>query len=305
MTARYGALGVAALCWGTSAAATKYALEGFGPASQLLVELVVAAAFLWLILAFRSSPRTGSLRTYALLALLDPALPFLLILIGLTSSTAANASLLVSLESITAVAFAALVGDERITRSFAAGAGLALLGAILVSSPSSSGFRVGDLLFLAATIPIGLSVVVIRKIAPSTPSLEIARYQMAFSVAIIAPCAALEIAFLGEPIRPTADLGAWAAAIYAGIIGLALSNLAFNYALGRLSASVGGLALNLVPLIGVASAAMFLGETLSSLQAMGAALIVAGLAWPVLQALTSQRGESRKAKMESESEVAR
>jgi drug/metabolite transporter (DMT)-like permease len=281
MRRRYSALGFATACWGTAAAATKLGLSAFRPATQLLVELVFATIFLWLpVAAIGQPPRVGSLRTYAMLALLDPALPFLLILIGLRSSTAANAALLVSVESFVAVGFAVVIGTERVTRAFAAGAVLAAAGALLVSSGGTSAFALGDLLFLAATVPLGLAVVFARRVAPSTPSSEITRYQTGFATAIVVPCAAVEWLLTGGPTMHHADAGAWCAAVYAGVIGLAMSNLTFNFALGKLSATTAGLALNLVPLIGVVTAIAALGEHLTAAEAVGGVLIILGLALP-------------------------
>lgn len=286
MRGRYGALGFAAACWGTAAAATKLGLSAFRPATQLLVELAFASSVFWLpVVALGRRPRIGSLRTYALLAFLDPALPFLLILIGLTSSTAANAALLVSLESFVTVGFAVMIGSERVTRVFAAGAVLALAGALLVSSRGTSGFAVGDLLFLAATVPLGLAVVVARRIAPSTPSSEITRYQTGFATAILVPCVAVEWLLTGGPTTRHAGAGAWGAAIYAGVIGLAMSNLTFNYALGKVSAATAGLALNLIPLIGVVAAVAVLGEHLTTVEIVGGGLIVVGVALPSCEEL--------------------
>jgi drug/metabolite transporter (DMT)-like permease len=281
MRRRYGALGFATACWGTAAAATKLGLGAFRPATQLLVELVFATGLLWLpVAAIGQRPRVGSLRTYAMLAFLDPALPFLLIVIGLRSSTAANAALLVSLESFVAAGLAVVIGTERVTWAFATGAVLAVTGALLVGSSGTSAFSPGDLLFLAATVPLGLAVVVARRIAPSTPSSEITRYQTGFATAIVMPCVAVEWLLTGGPTTRHAGTGAWGAAIYAGIIGLAMSNLTFNFALGKLSAATAGLALNLVPLIGVVAAVAVLGEHPTTAEAIGGALILVGLALP-------------------------
>lgn len=291
MRGRYSALGFATACWGTAAAATKLGLGAFRPATQLLVELVFASSFLWLpALALRRRPRIGPLRTYALLAFLDPALPFLLILIGLRSSTAANAALLVSLESFVAVGFAVMIGTERVTRVFATGAVLALVGALLVSSRGASGFALGDLLFLAATVPLGLAVVVARRIAPSTPSTEITRYQTAFATAIVVPCVAVEWLLTGGPTTRHGDIGVWGAAIYAGVVGLAISNLTFNFALGKVSAATAGLALNLVPLIGVVAAVAVLGEHLTTAEVVGGGLIIVGVALPSCEELLAHKG---------------
>src|ERR1700752_4760222 len=97
---RYSALGLATACWGTAAAATKLGLSAFRPATQLLAELAFATSLLLLpVVAIGHRPRRGSLRTYAMLGFSIQRSPFLLILVGLKSSTAANATLLVSLES--------------------------------------------------------------------------------------------------------------------------------------------------------------------------------------------------------------
>jgi uncharacterized membrane protein len=148
---------------------------------------------------------------------------------------------------------------------------------LLVSSPGSGDFRFGDLLFLAATIPLGLSVTVVRRIAPTTPSLEMARYQMICAAAMVAPCALVGVLVLGETAPGLSDPGAWGPAVYAGLVGLALSNVSFNYAMGRISAIVAGIALNLVPVVGFISATLLLGEEMSVVQLIGALLIVVGL----------------------------
>jgi drug/metabolite transporter (DMT)-like permease len=278
MRIRFAALALAAACWGTSATATKSALSGFGPILQLLIELLIAAAALQVVHVVAPGKASQTpLRAYMFLALLDPAIPFLLILVGLTSSTATNAALLVSLESVTAIFFAAVIGGEPISRSVVVGGIVAVIGALLVSSPGSGGFRFGDLLFLAATIPLGLSVTVVRRIAPTTPSLEMARYQMICAAAMVAPCALVGVLVLGETAPGLSDPGAWGPAVYAGLVGLALSNVSFNYAMGRISAVVAGIALNLVPVVGFISATLLLGEEMSVVQLIGALLIVVGL----------------------------
>ena len=178
-----------------------------------------------------------------------------------------------------------MIGAERLTRVFATGAVLAVAGALLVSSPGTSAFALGDLLFLAATVPLGLAVVVARRIAPSTPSSEITRYQTGFATAIVVPCVAVEWLLTGGPTTRHADSGAGAAAIYAGVIGLAMSNLTFNFALGKVSAANARLALNLVPLIGVVASVAVLGEHLTMAEAVGGGLIVLGLALPSCEEL--------------------
>ena len=141
---RYSALGFATACWGTAAAATKLGLGAFqaGDATSSSNSYSPAVSCGCRPSLSRRRPRIGPLRDLRAARVSRSALPFLLILIGLRSSTAANAALLVSLESFVAVGFAVMIGTERVTRVFATGGSPRTRGCTLAlsSSRGASGF---------------------------------------------------------------------------------------------------------------------------------------------------------------------
>lgn len=104
------ALVVAAASWGLASCGTKFGLRGFGPVTLLAVALVPATVGLWAWLLVRGprGTRPGRGRMVAL-GVLEPALAYLAITVGLEHTSAANSVVIEGLESAFVVALAALV----------------------------------------------------------------------------------------------------------------------------------------------------------------------------------------------------
>jgi drug/metabolite transporter (DMT)-like permease len=65
----------------------------------------------------------------------------------------------------------------------------------------------------------------------------------------------------------------WLAAIFVGIIGYAASFLLYNYAIARVRAAPASIIVNLIPVFGLASAVLWLGDSLTAARILGAILI--------------------------------
>jgi len=72
---------------------------------------------------------------------------------------------------------------------------------------------------------------------------------------------------------------AWLAFAYVTVCGMICGTMCWNYAVGRLHASVTAPFLYSIPVIAVASAHLVLGESVTLSMAAGGALIIAGVAW--------------------------
>jgi drug/metabolite transporter (DMT)-like permease len=65
----------------------------------------------------------------------------------------------------------------------------------------------------------------------------------------------------------------WLAANFVGVIGYAASFLLYNYAIARVRAAPASIILNLIPVFGLASAVLWLGDSLTIARILGAILI--------------------------------
>ena len=136
MRAAYLLLVAANLVYATSYAATRLVLDDVPPALLGLVRLVVGGAIVVavarLVEPTAAAPGRADARRMAWMGVCGFAAPFAFGNWGLTDSTATNAALLIIVEPVAIIALGPAVLGEALTRREAAGAGLALLGAIVV-----------------------------------------------------------------------------------------------------------------------------------------------------------------------------
>ena len=73
------------------------------------------------------------------------------------------------------------------------------------------------------------------------------------------------------------SLGGWFRIVYLGTLASGVGYLLYSRALRDLDASQVGAFINLVPVVGVLSGVMFLGDTVTPLAIAGGALVLGGL----------------------------
>src|SRR5580658_10975008 len=283
---------LAAIGWGSAATASKYALRGLGPLTLLAVELAVAVALLWTVIGLRGLrggwAHAGPRRIYALLGFFEPGLAYAGLNFGLAYTRAVNGALLDGLESCFVVLLAVLVLRERLSRRAAIAALISAAGVILVSTAHATlraGF--GDFLVIAGVAAAAIYVILAGRQPEDTDSLLMTGWQFAFGLAFTLPLLAWRWGIGAEAIPVHVGWSEWLAAGIGGGIGFAGSFLLYNSVVTQISATVSGMALSLIPLFGLATAVLVLGEPLAVLQVAGGVLIVAGL---VLFALTAEPG---------------
>jgi drug/metabolite transporter (DMT)-like permease len=274
----YSALVLAALCSGVSITTTKYALARFTASDLLLVELAVASLAIWAIPRVRRSRRSGFRRGYLLLGLLEPGLAYALFNFGLERTSAADASVLVSLESVVIAVFAAAFLGERLSPSLLLGIGLGVGGAILLAAHEvhRGASLDGDVLVVAGVVAAAGYSVVARRLAPEGDAAVVTAYQLLAALAVAALVWGTSSAG-GSAGFTHATALQWVAALATGLLGSAIPFLLFTYAVARLPAARTGLPLNLIPVFGVLFAVALLKERLMTAQLLGGLLVVAGL----------------------------
>ncbi|MFI6394176.1 DMT family transporter [Nonomuraea sp. NPDC050540] len=274
---------VAAVGWGAATTATKYALDGFGPLTLLVVKLAAATAVLWAVLLLRGrrDGAPGPWR-FALLGLFEPALAYGGLTLGLTFTTATNASLLGATESAFVLVLAAMFLKERIRSRSVLGLVLALLGVLVLDGGSfgngfGSGFNAGDLIVLGGSLAAAVYVTLAARTAPGVDALTMTTYQFTYATALVLPLALWPWMSGREPLPTGVAAPYWLAAIFVGGVCFALGFVLYNHAIRHIPAGTAGVILNMVPVIGVMTAVAFLGEALTVWHVAGAALVVAGI----------------------------
>lgn len=278
MTARL-LLVLAALGWGSATTATKYALDGFGPTTLLLVKLAAAAVVLWAVLAVQGIPRVHRKRRLAVLGMFEPTLAYGALTLGLTYTSATNASLLGATEACFVVALAAIVLKERVGARSLIGLLLALVGVLLIEQvfTVSPDFSVGDLLVLAGNLAAAIYVIMAVSVAPTVDALSMTAYQFLFGTLLTLPLALWQWLTGREPFPTGVGLNYWLIAAFIGGVAFAGSFMLYNNTIKVVPAGLAGVTLNLVPLFGVLTAVLFLGEHLTGWTIAGGIAVLAGI----------------------------
>jgi O-acetylserine/cysteine efflux transporter len=270
------ALTVAAGLWGAAVSGTKYALRGFDPVTLLSVELLAGAGVLWAALLVRGYRPPGSWWLPVLLGLLEPSLAYLGDTFGLSLTSAVHGAVINGLESALVVLLAAVLLRERVTRPavLAIVAGLAGLAVLAGAGEGAGAGRIaGDLLVAGGVLSASLYTIAAKRFDDGSDVLSLTTWQ--FTVAAL-------VALLVATARWTAGSGTgtvsaaprfWLAAVLVGAGGFGVSFLLFNMVIVQVDATRAAVVLNLIPVFGVVSAMVFLGESVSVRDAFGAGLI--------------------------------
>lgn len=270
---------LAAACWGSATVMSKAALSQFPPVLLLSVQLSASVCALWLVVLLRG-PSWRSLRgaiSLAWLGLLEPGLAYLLGLLGLTETEAGSAVLVQASESIMIALLAAAFLREHLSGRFLVLSSVAFAGIIAAITPAS-GIGIEDLaangLVMLGTFVAAIYVVLSGHLVGERDPVTVICLQQ--TAALIAALGLLP--FVDITISTGGSLNTpWDIAILSGIVQYALAFPLYLAAMRRIGTSLAGTFLNLVPIVGLVGAVLFLGEPLSTQQLFGAAVTIGSL----------------------------
>lgn len=285
-SATWPLLGVV-LIWGLNFPVMK---TGFGYADPLLfnaLRITVSVVFLG-IWARREARVAVSGRQWAALFGLGMLghfcyqVPFVL---GLGATSVGNAALLISSSPVWAALMARLLGDRLSGRAWV-GLLLVCLGTGVIAwgggKVELSGDNLaGDLLCIGAAMAWGAFTALARPFTRWIPPARFTLWTMLFAL----PAIWLAAWVAGPRVDPGAAL-AWRVG-YSGLFATGLAYVLFNIGLERVGAARATGFVNLVPVVSLATGAVFLGEPVLTAQIVGGGLVIAGLWW--MQRAPSQR----------------
>ena len=277
------ALLLSAACsfWGVSTVLNKALLSTIPPVLLLLVQLLASAIFLWVAVIWlkKALPTGRTLIAAIALGVLNPGISYTFSLMGLERISASVSSLLWATEPFLILGLAWLVLSETITRWILAIIAVGFVGVIFVSGLfSDQSTERADILgigfLFVAVFLCAIYTVYSRKLGDAVDALSLVAVQqtagLVWAAILFAVISGREMGTLVTAI-PAKEL------LYAAISGLlyyAGAYWLYLSALNRVSAALAGGSFNIIPLVTISVAYVFLGERLQGAQIFGAVLIL-------------------------------
>jgi drug/metabolite transporter (DMT)-like permease len=270
------------IVWGITYVVTKAAVREIPPLTLAALRYLIAASVLVPIAMARSGsmrlPRPVSFAPLAWMGLTGIVILTVGFNYGLIYGSASQGALLYAL-SPAAVAIAAVLWlGETLSRRRIGGIVLSVAGtALIVASGeidrSAPRPLLGALCMLAGIVAWACYTVIAKRLAGADPIVVIAWVSM-IGMAMLLPLAGVEL--LQGP-TPKPGLAAWLATLFLGAVASAVAYVVYNLALRELDASLVGAYFTLDPIVGVATAIVFLGEVLRGGQVAGGVIALAGM----------------------------
>ena len=281
------ALIAAAVLWAVSFVATKVALVSTPPLVVVALRLLISAACFapWIVAAGRAGG-FGSRRNLGRLvwlSLFGTGLHYGLQTVGLQYTTASNASLFAVSAPITIFLLSAFLLGEHVSARKLLGVALAIVGVLLVMGPDALGsvelgaHTEGDLLVLASIVMWGMFTVFGKSLADDLGALRVTAWVTVIGALWTLPAGWYEARSLGFSLG-SMTLEAWGAVAFLGVGCSFLATLLYFVALERTESQKVGVYLYTIPPMTAVVALLYLGEIPTLHLAVGAVLVIAGVA---------------------------
>lgn len=258
----------------------KSVLAHLSPLQMAGLRVVLAAPFL-LVLAWRVErviPARRHLPMLAFLGLFGVFANQVLYALGLKTTTASNAGILMLSIPVFTAAIAAIAGVERSSWRFAVGILVAVVGAFVLLHPGQlvlgGAAAVGNALILGNCLAYALYLVFQRPILSKLPPLTVVAWAFLFGglgVLLVSWRQLQSLAHLQVPA------GVWIGLAYIVLIPTAVNYAINTWALRASSPRLVATYTTLQPVAAAVLAALFLGEMIGPSEVVGFVLIVGGL----------------------------
>ena len=281
----YVALLLIVALWGSYPAMAKLALRDIPPVMLVTLRAAIASAFLAVLLAragagaFREIT-PGALASFGVLALTGIVGSTQLTYLSLYYTTAANVVLLQVATPVMVALGARVYLGERLSRLAWTGVWLSIAGVLLIitrgrlANLRPGQLQIGDLINLGAMV--GWSAYTVygkRVLATYSPALATTAAYLLGTAALI------PIAVVTAPLFPAPRLGSpivWLVVLYQAVLG-AVAHVWWYRAIHVIGPSLSAVFLNLQPVVGLALAAVLLGEAIGVWQIAGGLLVLVGV----------------------------
>ena len=263
---------------GTSVGATRYLAEALDPLTLGALRFGIGALLLLPLRVPAGRPQPGEWPGLIGLGLLFFGLFPILFNASLIFTTAARGGLALSTVPLLTMLAAALLGVERLTLRKSLGVLVAMAGvaaALLLSlAKAPEGAWRGDLLMVAAAGCMALYNVWSRRLVRRLGAVPFATFGMAVGALCLGTVA---VATGGLPSLARLETAQWAAVLYLGVFGGALTFWLWAFALLRTTPTRVAISVTVNPVLAALIGAMLLGEPLHWSLVIGLAMVALGI----------------------------
>ena len=266
------------LSWGMANPLADMALDAFSITQLLLLEISIGFAFVALYVLIKVRKLKLRWKIALALGLLEPGFTYLFGNIGYANGTVSTGLIVMSTEVFFVVIIGALFLREKISGRIAISIVVGFFGVLLaVSGVSNSGVDnwLGVSAFMAAAIAASLYVIVARVYATQNNVVD-----LVFGQLLVGTVFAL-IIFFGTNSNfnnaSSIEFKYWLVAVLAGLFGVAIPFLLFNYASSLVPTRYSALALNAIPVVGIGFGALIGRGLPTPIQALGGLIVVVSL----------------------------
>jgi len=270
------------IVWGSTYVVTKAAVRQIPPLTLATLRYLIATAVLVSVALARGGllrwPKPLPIAPLVWMGLTGIAILTVGFNYGLIYGSAFQGALVYALGPA-AVAVAAVLGlGETLTGRRIAGIILSVAGAILVvssgeSDPAAPQPWLGAICMLAGVLAWAYYTVIAKRLAGADQIVVIA-WVAIIGTAMLLPLGIFEL--LQSPM-PKPTMAGWLGVLFLGAVASALAYVVYSWVLRELEASLVGAYFTLDPIVGVATAVLFLGEALSGRQVVGAVIALIGM----------------------------
>lgn len=274
----YAALTLAVIFWGFSFVATKIALQSFTPFCLIFIRFSMASLFFAFLLFRRGAPPISrdTFKKLFLLALFQPGLYFFFETYGLKYTTATKTSLIIATIPIIVLLLSIIFLKERFRPVNMIGIVISLLGVSLLifggsASVDPNTMMFGDILVFGAVISAAIYMIFARYLGRTISPVQITGLQVIFGALLFLPFFLWDMRSMHwQQINREAIIAVIGLTIFATIGAF----LCYNFALSRIAAARAAVFINAIPIITAFGAWILLGESLTSLQMAGGAVVI-------------------------------
>lgn len=271
-----------AFCWGVGVTLTKIALSEITATTLLIIQLLSSVLFLSTIcyLKNRQLPFSWNSLKQGFAGIFEPALAYMFGIFGVQMTSASNAVLIASSEVILTILFAAVFLNEKLARMKVLLSGISFLGIVLLVLPdgqvTNHSSLAGNLLVLTGTVFAVFYVLLSKKQIATADPLQLTSSQQFVGLIVTVVCfGLLSTIDSSYEINATGiSLPFWLLAIGSGVMQYALAFLIYLIALQNIPVSHAAFYVALIPVFGIASAVVVIGEQPSLTQWIGGSLVI-------------------------------
>ncbi len=278
----YIAVTAAMIIWGASFVATKIALSAVPPYTLVFARFSLAAAVLFPLWLWRRREKLHlrHLLGLGLLGLLDPGLYYVFETLGLLHTSASAASLIIAAVPVFVTVLAALFLHESVKTAGILGIILTMIGVAFLTVKDFDvrlffqGSWFGNLLILGAALCAACYTIISRRLSHLYHTWTLTLIQVGIGTLVYLP---LAISEWHRNLVHQAGAAPVAAVVFLSLFATLGAFLLYNFSLGTLEASRAAVFINVVPLVTVIIAWLYLHEHLDWRQSFGGMLIVSGV----------------------------